>query len=237
MNKPNALDKSELIVKQLETLMSEISIRNRTYKLVKGGKNYDWISTEHNIDYYFLIRELATFKNAKNPNNKYVDILKLQQESMIQALWNPSLKTFNQGYNDTAMTLDCSSWGAMFLLSVKQREMAINAFEYTEQFKKESSTYPGIIGYSPTFEHQSVWLEGTVGVAMAALKLKRYKSYKEIKHNIDKLREVIGYEYPLLYSTENEENMAALPSTAATAWNLILESMALSRYIEKHFMH
>ena len=232
-----AMRKAELVALQLETLSSSFMVNQQPVSLVKGGQNYDWISTEHNIDYYFLIKELADSKDFYVTKKDYLSALNLQENSMIQALWNPSLKTFNRGFNDTYMVLDCSSWGAMFLLSAKNRTMATQAFYFAENFKRTSLKYPEVSGYSSTLEHQTVWLEGTVGVAMAALKLKRYKTYKNIKHEIGKLREAIGLDTPLLYSTEHEPDMAPLPSTAATGWNLILESMALSRYVEKHFMH
>lgn len=94
---------------------------------VRGGRgNYDlttwdfqgepvpWVSTEHNIDVYFFLRDLYHLTGDRALGIR----AELVKRSLLQNHWNRKLDRFLQGVADPFQALDLYTWGALFLDAV-----------------------------------------------------------------------------------------------------------------------
>jgi len=149
----------------------------------------DWISAEHNIDIYFFLRDLGQLTG----NSRYIEAADLQKENMIK-LWNEKAGRFNQGMGpdgelDVFDALDAASWGAMYWIAVGDLSKAKRSLAYADQVYSNTVTvsntvttspeitiwgykpYTGFDGVIDWTDLDLVWSEGSLGVAMANLKL------------------------------------------------------------------
>ena len=148
-----------------------------------------WASTEHNIDAYFLLRDLSLLAGS----DRYGEAAILVRQSLLTNHWNPTEGRFNQGVSpvgpDTAKALDLGSWGGLFLLAVGEKAKAESSLEFVEQFRVNNTSIaqslvpdsynlayssPGpISGYRPYLDGAGyegapavVWAEGTWGAIL-----------------------------------------------------------------------
>lgn len=146
-------------------------------------QNIGWASTEHNIDTYFFLRDLGEFTG----NSRYTTAASLLKANMPK-LWDAAKGRLNQGMSitgalDTGDALDTASWGAMYWLAVGNFVSATQSLEYADHAYHTivtASPTLSIEGYKPYSgtvdgvdwaEARGVWSEGSIGVAMAHLKL------------------------------------------------------------------
>ena len=196
-----------------------------------------WASLEHNIDIYFLLRDLAVL-TGKEKYSTSADILK---QSMVDKSWNAESGQLNRGQRkdgaDTAKALDCASWGAVFLQAAGEHSKALAALNATRNYRVQSKQHQG---YKPYFdlllyedpeinalfypdaseknwnEFPMIWTEGSLGVAMAYLKMEERKSAEAIIQSMVDLQDGKG---GLPYATENlRYQFSENPSVAGTAW-------------------
>jgi hypothetical protein len=206
------------------------------------------ISTENNISSWFFLRQLAEL-TGETAWSHAADRIK---HGLLQHLWSDALGQFNEGFAsngslDSNKALDCASWGALFLLATGETEKAQKALDATENYY---ATRDGdAIGYrpysdSPVFENPEVgrfffpddahkqwrslpivWSEGTLGVALARLRLGQAERARQVVMGLSPLKLANG---SLRCATlELPFQMADVPCVAASAW-FVLVAAALS---------
>jgi hypothetical protein len=206
------------------------------------------ISTENNISAWFFLRQLAELTGEAGWSQA-ADRIK---RGLLQHLWSDALGQFNEGFAsngslDSNKALDCASWGALFLLATSQTEKAQRALDVTDTYY---ATRDGdAIGYRPYFDspvyenpevgrfffpddaHKQwrslpiVWSEGTLGVALARLRLGQAERARQLVTGLSALKLANG---SLRCATlDLQFQMADVPCVAASAW-LVLVVAALS---------
>lgn len=200
---------------------------------LKGGPDVSWISTEHNIDAYFFFRELYRVTG----NGSYLTTASRIKQSLLANHWvggkNPH---FLQGIGDPMPALDANSWGAIFLSAIGRSAQANQALQYVESNFKTTQTVTGstvkITGYAPDTARKAIWLEGTVGVAMAYQRQGNSRKADSILNNVAALQAVwerqgrwrgaLPYAMPR-YTNADGDTLAEWESAASTGWeNLTL---------------
>lgn len=216
--------------------------------LIRGGYgDYDadgnftpgdisWASTEHNIDAYFFFRDLGVVTG----NNTYSNAASEIKDAILSDLWNDELGRLDQGLNDPADALDASSWGAVFLIAVGEDAKASRSLDYAEQMYWNSvgdvsgyKPYAGIIADMNWDDVELVWSEGSLGVAMAYLKLGDSVSEGRAVAILGEMTELQledfagGLFYAFYDETMPVPGFPEAPSVAGTGW-YIMTLQALS---------
>ena len=201
------------------------------------------ISTENNISAWFFLRQLADLTGDPT----WSQVAGRIERGLLRHLWNDELRQFNEGFAsngslDSNKALDCASWGALFLLATGETEKAERALDVTEKYY---ATRDGdVIGYRPYFDspiyenpevskfffpddpHKQwgalslVWSEGTLGVALARLRLGQADRARQLLNGLSSLKLANG---SLRCATlELPFQMADVPCVAASAWFLLV---------------
>lgn len=240
------------------------------YGLITGGKNsftlklekntvneifrkstITWISTEHNIDAYFFLRDLGEITGDES----FTKSSSLIKDSLMRA-WSEKDKQYYRGIKteaiDTELALDCASWGAVFSLSSGRTELADQSLITIEKLYSSSYTSsPGshpVYGYKPytskdIYEEtdsniiqyyipspekrtwksiNGVWVEGSLGAALAYLKTGNRNKTAEILKNVLPLQEKSGgFTY---FTHEIPHEFSTHISVASTAWYIMVAS-------------
>ncbi len=200
---------------------------------LKGGPDVSWVSTEHNIDAYFFFRELFRVTG----NGSYLTTANQIKNSLLANHWvGGSSPHFLQGIGDPAPALDANSWGAIFLWAIGRGTQANQALKYVEStFKttqKVSGTSTKITGYAPDAARKTVWLEGTLGVAMAYERQGAARKADSILNSVAALQSAwekqgrwqgaLPYAMPR-YKNADGDTFAEWESVSSTGWeNLVL---------------
>ena len=252
---------SERIAKYL--LENQVREKNDSrYGLVTGGRgtykveysnekesieevyNYDpvgWVSVEHNIDIYFLLKSLYLVTGDRFFLNRGEHLKK----SILKAFWDNRSGQFIRGIKidgkrDTALPLDGASWGALFLESIGAKGKTRTALETMDRnFMTEGNGYKGYGPYynEPVYENKAlnrhqfdgsentewddinvVWSEGSLGAAAAWIRGGSPEKGLEIIRNMTEMSVDGG----LVYSSVNLPYLFSdYPSVAGTAWFII----------------
>jgi hypothetical protein len=202
-----------------------------------------WVSTEHNISSFFFLGGLARLTGEP----RYAAAVAAIRDGLLGTLWQEDLGQFAQGVQedgrlDRTLALDCASWGALFLLAAGEPARAARAVETAERVYRSADR--GVGGHRPYHDKpvyaepavgrillpeapearwrdlDVVWTEGSLGVALARLRLGDAARAREIVAAVLKLRDGDGIR---LASREVPFEMAGLPSAAATAWHVLVE--------------
>jgi hypothetical protein len=220
-------------------------LKNGTVEENFQESTLDWVSTEHNIDCYFFLRDLGrTLKSEEYTalSDKICDSL--------ERTWSPKDHQYYRGVKtdvlDTVLALDCASWGAIFSLAsgkpdyAEQSLVALDA-KYLCQDNLSNKAMITIKGYKPYFDKdifennpqvasfylkppspktwkdfQGVWAEGSLGVVLADLKLGKKAEALTILKEMQKLQNSQG---GIQYFTKVvPHEFSDYPSTASTAW-------------------
>jgi hypothetical protein len=207
-----------------------------------------WASTEHNIDVYFFLRQLA--RATENP--RYQQGAEAVAGAIVARLWDEPAGQCYQGVDkrrDATRALDCASWGALFLLAIGDPSRAERAYLAAEKQYAVTEPERSVGGHRPYIkrplienralaEHFSeqlpvrewdafpaVWPEGSAGVALAAWRLGYFKRAREILGELDKLRDPQGG-LPCL-TREIPMEFTSASALAGTAWvSLVRAEMA-----------
>ena len=236
------------------------------YGLVTGGKgtykteysedkksieevyNYDpvgWVSVEHNIDTYFLLKSIYLVTGEKYFFNK----AELLKKSILKAFWDRKAGQFIRGIKadgtrDTALPLDGASWGALFLKSTGaegRTKTVLNTMD--RNFITADNRYSGYAPYynekvyedislnSHMFEGRGetewkdlnvVWSEGSLGAASAWIRGGDSEKGLEIIRNMAEMSVGGG----LIYSSVNLPRLFSdYPSVAGTGWFIIASEL------------
>jgi hypothetical protein len=207
------------------------------------------ISTENNISAWFFFRQLAELTR----DVRWSQAAERIQRGLLNQLWSDALGQFNQGFGssgslDSSKALDCASWGALFLLAAGETRRARRALEVIEDYY--SARYGEAIGYRPYFDTPVyedaevgrfffpddprkqwralplVWSEGTLGVALASLRLGQAERARQLVMGLTPLN--LESASLRCASLDLPFEMSDVPCVAASAW-LVLVVEALSQ--------
>ncbi len=202
-----------------------------------------WASIEHNIDIYFLLQDLAVLTGKE----KYASSANTLKQSMVKKSWNEKTGQLNRGQRldgaDSAQALDCASWGAVFLQAVGEESKALASLNSTAKYFVRSNQQQGYKPYTDLLLYEDtelntlfypeapeknwsdfpmIWPEGSLGVAMAFLKMKKNDQAVEVIKSMIKLQDEEG---GLPYATENlRYQFSRNSSVAGTAWLVMVIS-------------
>jgi len=197
------------------------------------------ISTENNISCWFFLRQLAALTGDAGAKQAAERI----QGALLRAGWNDGLGEFNQGFDadgiaDRSRALDCASWGALFLLAAGDTARATRALgTIDENFSARSGPATGYRPYSEDRVYGDpdvarffypdnpdkrwrdlplVWSEGTLGVALAWLRLGQAERARKLAVGLSALQvQNSGLRYA---SLSVPFQMGDAPSVAASSW-------------------
>ncbi len=229
-------------------------------KLTKG--DLSWVSTEHNIDCFFLL-EAAARVVAPEQARRYRQAAAEIRTALTERLWSTEEGRFYQGAQvgetDRGQALDCCTWGALFLHAIGDDQRAAAALDTADRVFQASLAPAGatagwtITGYRPyagvadeTDWDQYpdlVWAEGSLGAALAHLRLGRRERYQKIVGEVLKLcaepgRAASGVRYSR-YQTDRDgtggdvgsddfvADFTRAPSAGATAWLVLVVQSAV----------
>ena len=180
------------------------------------------------------------------------------KQSILERAWNETLRQFNRGQRldgaDPVQALDCASWGAMFLQAVGQQSLAEASLKTVSNYLVRSR---GGRGYKPYInlllyedpkvnalffpddpeknwnDLRLIWPEGSLGVAMAHIKMGNSREAVEILESVLSLQDPDG---GLPYATESLRfQFSQNPSVAGTAWLVMVISALEDENILKLF--
>ena len=203
----------------------------------------EWASTEHNIDAYFLFRDLA----ALTGETRYARAADLVRTGLL-SLWSEAEGQLYQGVKvdgrvDTVLPLDTASWGSLFLGSVGESVLSDRAIATAqERFQLGDTDHYRPYADEPVFESPEVvraifgdadtrwndveiaWIEGSQGVASALVQAGLYREAVDtmlaaLDHEVDG-----GFRYA---SVEIPELFSRYPSVASTGWFVIATELLL----------
>ena len=139
----------------------------------------EWVSTEHNVDAYFFLRDLGMLTS----DARYSLAAQQIRGGLLTKLWNEEKGRLDQGLDpagqpDGVDALDAASWGAMFLLAAGEEEKGRCSLAFAERtYWNEADGIRGYKPYAGMVEGvnwdavRMVWSEGSLGMAMAYVKL------------------------------------------------------------------
>ncbi len=206
--------------------------------LIPGALTF--ASTEHNIDAYFFLSYFARV----TANANYEQAASRVARAVSTHLWNSTTGQFHRGMlekgPDTALALDCASWGSVFLFAIGERTRAETAFAVADARYASRDPKTAVSGHVPYAhakvyeniklgEHfrrevpvndwdaiEGVWAEGSAGVALAAHRLGKVARARAILGELDKLRPR-GGGLPMFTSVIPQE-LDTAPSVTGTLW-------------------
>lgn len=213
-----------------------------------------WASAEHNIDVYFLLRDLFLLTGGR----PYEQAAELVKEGLL-GLWSEEHGQLFRGVRknqriDDSLPLDGASWAALFFLSIGEEEKARRCLAVIEE--RFISHADGIAGYKPysgepVYEDERVnsyyfpgdrektwkdldlvWVEGSLGVALAYIKAGDRKRGVEIVESMLPLRLEGGFRYA---SRDVSYQFSTYPSVASTAWFVLAVAVLTNEVVEAIF--
>lgn len=198
--------------------------------LITAGGGAEFAATEHQIDAWFFLRDLS----GVTANAVYRSAAEDIRRSLLKTVWNEKEGRFHvavtQGQKSSGMALDVSSWGALFLVAVGEREKAERSLAFAERnFRSEDrgvsgyKPYCGIVSDYPGINWSRkniVWGEGTLGMALAYQRVGDRKGAERILDEMIKMQ-AISKTGGLMYSTREFPDFCAAPGVASTGWLIL----------------
>jgi hypothetical protein len=220
---------------------------NKVVEIYTDGP-YPGISVENNISAWFFLRQLG----AVNGDPRWSRAAERVRTGLLKSAWDPSLDQFIAGFHpdgspDSTQALDCLSWGAIFLSAAGDPERALRSLAVVDsRYAARDGKSAGFRPYSdsPIYRDPEVgrfyfsdnprrewtdlplvWSEGTLGVALANVKLGRPEAARRI---LDGLRPLQPKESGLRYASRDLPfQMRSAPGAASSAWLiLVVETLA-----------
>jgi hypothetical protein len=203
---------------------------------------YPGISTENNISAWFFLRLLGSLTGE----DRWSRAAERIRSGLLKLAWDDSLDQFIAGFHpegspDSTKALDCLSWGALFLAAVGEPERARRSLAVVNsRYASRDGESKGFRPYSDTPIYRDpdvgrfffpdnprrewgdlplVWSEGTLGVALANLRLGRPE---EARRLLDGLRPLQPKDGGLLYASRDLPfHMWDAPGAASAAWLIL----------------
>ncbi len=199
-----------------------------------------WTSAEHNIDAFFLLRDLYHLTGDEAFSTAAEEVAQ-----GLESLWEDTAGQLIRGINpdrtrDEVLPLDTASWGSMFFLAQGEHKRAESMLETVEtRFAVERDHGVGYLPYgnSSVYEDEAiskayfgrqnttwpeigpVWIEGSLGVAVARAKTGDTEIAADIISSMHGYRhDNGGFQYA---EHEVPHQFTTYRSVAATAWYVI----------------
>jgi hypothetical protein len=209
---------------------------------VSSTAEVQWVSTEHNIDAWYLLRDLGRLTGQ----SRYAGAAERIRLRLL-GLWSEEHGQFLQGIleesrPDTALPLDAASWGAIFLLAQGRQAQAQRCLQVMES--RFAVRVGEVRGYRPYGEGPVytdarvnsyyfpdggqwsdlplVWCEGSLGAACAYLRAGLPEEAQPIMESMGGLAVDDGFRYA---SLSVPYQFSDYPSVASTAWFVIAAGM------------
>ena len=200
-------------------------------------------STENNISSWFFLRALGRLTGEA----RWAEAAGRIQNALMRVAWDEQIGQFDQGFSpggqrDAGKALDCASWGALFLLAAGDPDKARKALGNLENYY--GSRDGEASGYRPYFDERIfpsfeigkfyfpsdprkqwrelplVWSEGSLGVALAYLRMGQTERARQI---IEGLRTLQVPASGIRYASRSvPHQMSDAPSVAASTWFVFL---------------
>jgi hypothetical protein len=229
------------------------------YNSILGGRGWydssylyhdqpvDWVSTEHNVDAYFFLRDLG----KETGSERYLDAAAQVRDGLLTNLWNSDQHRFNQGVSpsgpDLGQALDLGTWGGLFLNAIGEKRKARQSLDFARSFHLDgkaisqssdpesyNQTYssPGpISGFQPylsgpeyPFAPATAWPEGTWGAILLKKRL-GYNIHDDVA-SMERLQNA-DPRGGFVQVTEGRRSLPyefhVWPAVAGTAWGALVE--------------
>lgn len=138
---------------------------------LRGSKDVSWKSTEHNIIAYVALRNFGRL----NGSPTYVASAdKIITFIISPEIWNSSEGRFNRGENDPANAVDAQALGVLLAASLDSFYGTNNVSLYSSALtwaENKHKVNTPIIGFDFNDDKDTVWLEGTLQMALAFYKV------------------------------------------------------------------
>jgi hypothetical protein len=196
-----------------------------------------WCACEHAVDAFFFF-DLLGRTTGKAEHARTADEI---GKAIVRALWSDKEGRLYAAVRPTGIdrtqALDNVSWGGMALLAMGQADKARRSLAYADRHYR--NTHKDITGYRPhagrvpdypeVHDWSCVWSEGSIGVAVLALKLEDRKKAEGIVREMMKLQvsddDARGFGPSaaggLLYSSGELPDFPVAPSAAGTCWHVM----------------
>ena len=237
-------------------------------------EDIEWVATEHNIDIYFFLRDLGGITGQ----DRYTNAANLLRDNMPK-LWDDEKGRLHQGMIltssmditdalDKGDALDAASWGAMYWLATDELTKAIRSLEYADRTYSNTVTVSNTVTISPEItiwgykpytgtadgfdwsDVNLVWSEGSLGVAMANLKLGHalldrqdaqgyiyIQKAKDIVTEMEKLQTLDpkGGVFYAAYPGDEIPDFPRAPSAAGITWFLMVQKAMENKALRDAF--
>ncbi len=185
-----------------------------------------WVSTEHNLDTWHTLFIAGNILQRSDLSEAADDL----SDDIVSLLWDTGTEGFYMGYTptepNTSPALDINSWGAIFLTAIGETTTAAASLANVSVF---ALTDNGVAGYGPVptgTATDTVFLEGSLGVALAYLRAENETAYTDILTAIGSAQLGDG-SFPYATTAVPSESMSTASAIASTAW-FILATQAAS---------
>lgn len=210
----------------------------------------DWISAEHNIDAFFFLRDLgALVKDAKFTDG--AELIRASMQRLWLAKDRQYMRGLKTTHPDTVLALDCASWGAVFSFAAENDEYARQSLGILDSLYASRASFGNseVSGYKPYTDKEiyeetngqditrfyfpelkgttwasldGVWVEGSMGAALAYLKGgDRGKAVEILKKVLPLQSADGGFVY---FTREVPHEFSTFVSVASTAWFVMMVS-------------
>jgi len=184
-----------------------------------------WASTEHNIDIWnTFVKAARVLGSAGQYAEKAAALSGVIKSKLYSAAEHRLFQGMRANGVDTADPLDVNSWGAMQLYSSGHYDEALLALARVDAFK---FTRGDVTGYAPFYDsagypgaEETVWFEGSYGVALARYHIGDYQGYRDLLGTLADGQESDG---SFRYATDEDVtySITTRKSVASTAWFIL----------------
>lgn len=197
------------------------------------GHKMQTCATEHQVDIYFFYKRLA--KSVRRRRLRYQIRQRAERLAwrIMRVLWIPQEGRFAMGVHadalNTEWALDAAgAWGALFLHARGQKERALRSLRSVE--RRFLTRRSGIYGYRPYAgriqdaphvrweQVHTLFIEGSIGVALAYLRLGKRKRALWLLHQFQQTMDVGG---GLPYALGARKDFPEVASAASTLWFIL----------------
>lgn len=184
-----------------------------------------WVSTEHNLDSYFMFNAAA----AVTGNPAYIDAATSIVNNLLTTHWNPEGYLYQGVSNsltiDTNSALDCMTWGAYLFMGTKNEGRAATSMSRAVSlYQRNIGGVQGFTPYIPEDGYESatptIWPEGTLGAAVAFYKTGDLANWRKFIQQVDLLRTSDGM---LPYASVDDPvyEITSNPGVIGVAWDVV----------------
>jgi hypothetical protein len=185
------------------------------------GPTLEYAVAEHQFDAHMVLAEFEP-RSARRLAERILEVLWIDQEGRF------GVAATGDGLN-TRRALDAAgAWGALWLLSVGEPDRAERSYRYAlEHFQSDAQLFgfrpyeDSIDGYDPSRAGGHIFVEGTMGMGLAAHRLGDDVTAKKVIETGVELSCLGGP--GLAYSTEKVPGFSTRPAAASTLWFLFVE--------------